>query len=132
MTFETVAATITETVKMYNGAYDDDWLKQKMEDRTLQNVVKFYGALVNSAFFCRPKHHVGYIVCKAVQLSLKHGACQDTPIAFLRLSNFVNINGSEAALARCVLKEFEPLLFYFYLPANPNIRSHHFFKPHRK
>ena len=100
VSLECVGAMIAETLKMYDGMFSDAWLGKKMEDLKLQNIVKFYGALATCAFFCKAEHMIGFFVCKMTQLSLIHGPCPYTPIAFLRLSNFINRNGAKAALAQ--------------------------------
>ena len=91
---------ITETLKVYDQEYGDDWLGKKMEDSNLQNVVKFYAALATCAFFCKESNMVDYIICKMVRVSLRQGGCQHTPIAFLKLSNIINRDGNNAALAQ--------------------------------
>lgn len=122
VTTETVEAMIPETLKMYDEVYGDDWLGKKIEDSTLRNIVKFYSAseslgvllvlcftqiltklfapVGTSAFFFKVSHIVAYFVCKAVQLSLKNGVCQHTPIAFLQLSNIIERGGQNVACAQ--------------------------------
>ena len=85
---------------MYDEIFDKDWLGKKMEDVKLQNVVKFYGAMAAHAFLCKAKHMRGYFICKMAQVSLNHGPCSYTPIAFLKLSSFVNRNGDKVVLAQ--------------------------------
>ena len=91
---------IAETVTMYNEVFSDAWLETKMQDRTLQSVVTLYTVMVNAACFCKVEHVVHFLICKMVQLSLRHGACQSTPVSFLYLSGIVNVDGSKAALAQ--------------------------------
>lgn len=91
---------IAETLMLYNEIFDEDWLESKMENFTLQNVVRFYGAMAAHAFLCKPKHMRGYFICKMLQISLNHGPCSYTPIALLKLSNFVNRRGDKFVLAQ--------------------------------
>ena len=98
--FETVRAMIAETLRSYEEVYSDDWLKKKMEDSNLQHAVKFYGIMAASAFFFKHEHMVHYLICSMVKLSLNHGACHYTPIAFLKLSNIINTDGSSGTIAQ--------------------------------
>ena len=100
ISYEEVQTMIAETVKMYDEFPCDAWLETKMQDRTLQSVVKLYTVMLNAAYFCQDDHVAHYLICKMVQLSLRHGACQSTPVSFLYLSSIVNVDGSKAALAQ--------------------------------
>ena len=91
---------IAETLKMYNEVLCDAWLKTKMQDRTLQSVVKLYSAMVDASYFCQDDHVTHYLICKMVQVSLRHGICQSTPFSFIHLSYLINVDGSKAALAQ--------------------------------
>eukprot|EP00986_Skeletonema_menzelii_P008360 scaffold3484_cov74-Skeletonema_menzelii.AAC.1 len=65
-----------------------------MEDTKLCNIVKFYSAIATVAYFCKP-HVVGYFVCKMVQMSLRNGVCQHTPLALMQLSTMaIRINNA--------------------------------------
>ena len=98
--FETVRAMISETLRSYEEVYSDDWLTKNMEDSNLQYAVKFYGIMAESAFFFKHEQLVQYLICSMVQLSLRHGACQYTPAAFLKLSNVINFDGSSGNIAQ--------------------------------
>ena len=87
VTVETVGGMIPETLSMYSNVYGDDWLGRKMEDENLRNVVKFYSAIAIAAYFCKPSSMSAYHVCKMVQISLRNGICEYTPIAFMKLSH---------------------------------------------
>ena len=97
---EACVEIIAETLTMHYHMFGDAWIEKEMEDKTLQNIVKFYGAMATCAYFFQEEHMVGYIICKMAQLSLRHGPCQYTPIAFLKLSYIINPDGSNAALAQ--------------------------------
>jgi len=84
-----VGGMIPETLHMYAQVYGDDWLEKKMEDTTLCYIIKFYSSMANAAYFCKHPHMVAYFVCKMVQLSLRNGVCQHTPLAFMQLSSIV-------------------------------------------
>ena len=100
VTFDAIKAMIEETLRMYDQVYGDDWLGKKINDNNFQNTVKFYGAMASSALFCKNEPMVDYSICKMVQMCLQNGACQYTPMAFLKLSNIINRDGSNAALAQ--------------------------------
>ena len=89
VTVEMVGGIIPETLRMYSNVYGDDWLGKEMEDTNLCSIVKFYSAIADAAFFCKPAHVVGYFVCKMVQMSLRNGVCQYTPLALMQLSTIV-------------------------------------------
>jgi hypothetical protein len=91
---------IPETLRMYGEVYGDDWLGKNMEDNTLRNVIKFYSEMATCAYFIKVPHIVAYFVCKVVQLSLQNGVCQHTPLAFLQLSNIINLGGNNVAFAQ--------------------------------
>ena len=88
VTPEAAKTMIEDTLKMYEEVYDDDWLEKKMEDETLRIVVKFYSAIIFLAYFCRSKYTAIFFICKAVQLSLRNGACVYTPLTLLQLLGF--------------------------------------------
>ena len=95
-----MGAMITETLRTYDESYGEEWLGKSMKDCTQQHAVKFYGAMATAAFFSKDENMIHYTICMMVKLSLQHGACQDTPIAFLKLSNMINKDGNNAALAQ--------------------------------
>ena len=106
VTEEMVEDIIQETLSMYS-VYSDDWLGRKMEDKNLRNVVKFYSAIATAAYFCKPSSMSTYHVCKMVQISLRNGICEYTPIAIMKLSHNAfnkakDIMFSNAALIRYV------------------------------
>lgn len=88
VTPEAATTVIDETLKMYEEVYNDDWLERKMEDETLRIVVKFYSAIIFLAFLCRSRYTAIFLICKAVQLSLRNGACVYTPLSLLQLIGF--------------------------------------------
>ncbi len=96
---ETVAI-IPETLRKYDEVYGDDWLGRKMEDYTLRYVVRFYGQMITCAFFFKVRHIVSYYVCKVVQLSLRNGVCEYTPLSMLQLSNVLIRSGNNAHCAQ--------------------------------
>ena len=85
---EAAKTMIEDTLKMYEEVYDDDLLERKMEDETLRIVVKFYSAITFLAYMCRSQHTAIFFICKAVQLSLRNGACVYTPLSLLQLMGF--------------------------------------------
>ena len=89
VTVEMVGGIIPETLRMYSEVYGDDWLGKQMEDTKLCNIVKFYSAIATAAYFFKPTHAPAYFVCKMVQMSLRNGVCQHTPLALMQLSNMV-------------------------------------------
>ena len=91
---------IGDTVKMYDEVFCDAWLETKMQDRTLQSVAKLYTAMLNAACFFKAEDFTHFHICKMVQLSLRHGSCQSTPVSFLYLSGMINLDGSKAAIAQ--------------------------------
>ena len=99
VTLETVGVMIPDTLIMYSEVYSDDWLKKKMEDTTLFNIIKFYRVLAVAAYFCKPLHVSTYFICKMVQLSLRNGVCQYTPLALMQLSS-IAIRFHNAAFVR--------------------------------
>ena len=99
VTLETVGVMIPDTLIMYSEVYGDDWLKKKMEDTTLFNIIKFYRVLAVAAYFCKPLHVSTYFICKMVQLSLRNGVCQYTPLALMQLSS-IAIRFHNAAFVR--------------------------------
>jgi hypothetical protein len=86
-----------DTLTIYEDVYDDDWLERKMEDENLRTIVKFYGAIVFLAHFCRSRYTAIYFICKAVQLSLRNGACKYTPHSLLQLIGFAMEEEKNAA-----------------------------------
>ena len=86
VTVEMVGGMIPETLRMYAEVYGNDWLGRKMEDTNLCNIIKFYSAIATAAFFCKPTH-MGFFVCKLVQMSLQNGICEHTPLALMQLSS---------------------------------------------
>ena len=89
VTTEMVGDMIPETLSMYSEVYGDDWLEKKMEDVTLCSILEFYSAIATAAYFCKPSHVVAYFVCKMVQMSLRNGVCQHTPLALMQLTSIV-------------------------------------------
>ncbi len=75
---------------------DDSWPRKKMEDNTLRTIVKFYGAIATAGYFCKSHNIVVYLICTAVQTSLRKGICQDTPLSLLQFTAHA-INDSNAA-----------------------------------
>ena len=86
VTVEMVGCIIPETLSMYSRVYSDDWLEKNMKDPKLCNIVKFYSVTGIAAYFCKPTHSPAYFVCKMVQMSLRNGICQQTPLALMQLS----------------------------------------------
>ena len=86
VTVEMVRGMIAETLSVYSGVYGTDWHGRKMVDTKFCNIVKFYSAIVTAAYFCKPSHTVGYYICKVVQMSLRNGVCEYTPLALVQLS----------------------------------------------
>ena len=86
VTEEMVGDIIPETLSMYSEICGDDWLGTKMEDTKLCNIVKFYSVIATAAYFCKPPHMPAFYVCRMVQISLRNGICDYTPIAFMKLS----------------------------------------------
>mmetsp|Transcript_23122 Transcript_23122/g.33019 ORF Transcript_23122/g.33019 Transcript_23122/m.33019 type:complete len:804 (-) Transcript_23122:247-2658(-) len=94
VTVEMVGGMIPETLSMYSEVYGDDWLGKQMENTNLCSIVKLYSTIATAAFFCKP-HMVGYFVCKMVQMSLRNGVCQHTPLALMQLSTMaIQINNA--------------------------------------
>ncbi len=98
VTPERVGSMVPETLNMYTEVYGDDLLGKKKDD-SLCYVMKFYNIMATAAHFFKPSHIVVYIICKMVQMSLRHGVCQETPLAMMQLSSFV-IRFDNAALVR--------------------------------
>ena len=94
VTPETAKAMVAETQAMYEGVYNDEWLKKRIEDQNILTIAKFYNACVLASFLCKSYSMVVYHVCKAVQLSLQNGTCQYTPLA---LVHFAAKNDDNAA-----------------------------------
>jgi hypothetical protein len=93
VTTEAAQTMMKETLTMYK---DGNWLQKKMEDENLRTIVKFYGAVASAGYFCKSSNVVVYLVCTAVQLSLRNGVCQDTPPSLLLFTAHA-INDSNAA-----------------------------------
>ena len=92
-----VGGMLPETLSMYSEVYGDDWLAKKMEDSSLCNILEFYSAIATAAYFCKPPHVVAYFVCKMVQMSLRNGVCQHTPLALMQLSSIISSSISSAS-----------------------------------
>ncbi len=92
VTLAMVGSMIPETLSMYSEVYGDDWLDKKMEDPTLSHILEFYSAIATATFFCKPLHWVAYFVCKMVQMSLRNGVCQHTPLAVMQLSYIISVS----------------------------------------
>ena len=86
---EAAKTMVEDTLKMYEEAYDDDWLERKMEGNTLRTLIKIYNVMAFSSYFCKSYSMVVYFTCKAVQLSLRNGICEHTPLSFLQFTGVV-------------------------------------------
>ena len=94
---ESVKAMVPETLKEYNDIYGDEWLGRKVEDSKLHSIVGLYTQMTTCAFLFKAPHIVAYFVCKGVQISLRNGVCEHTPLAFIHLSNVLTRSGKHTA-----------------------------------
>ena len=86
VTPEAAKTMVEDTLKMYEEVYDDDWLERKMEDKTLLTTLQFYSSIAYASFYCKSYSMVVYFICKSVQLSLRNGICEHTPLSFLQFT----------------------------------------------
>ena len=86
---EAAKTMVEDTLKMYEEAYDDDWLERKMEDKTLRTLIKIYNVMAFSSYFCKSYSMVVYFTCKAMQLTLHRGLCEHTIITLLQFTSVV-------------------------------------------
>ena len=101
VTLAMVGDIIQETLSMYSEVYSDDWLERKMEDTKLCNIVKFYSLLTTAAYFCKPSS--GYFVCRMIQISLRNGTCEYTPLALMKLSLIAFDNAKDNTFSNSAL-----------------------------
>lgn len=94
---ELVKAMVPETLKEYNEIYGDEWLGRKVEDSKVHSIVGLYTQMTTCAFLFKAPHIVAYFVCKGVQISLRNGVCEHTPLAFIHLSNVLTRSGKHTA-----------------------------------
>jgi len=83
---EASKAMVEDTLKMYEEVYDGDWLERKMEGNTLRTLIKIYNVMAFASYFCKSYSMLVYFTCKAVQLSLRNGICEHTPLSFLQFT----------------------------------------------
>ena len=84
MTPEAAQTAILETLTLYEEIFDDDeWQESRLEDESMVTILQFYGAIGLVALFCTSAQVVIFFLCRAVQLSLRKGICQHTPLALL-------------------------------------------------
>ena len=83
-----------ETLSMYIRV-GDKWLEgETTDDKTLNTTLQFYRAIALACFFCKSYIMALYFTCKAVQLSLKRGLCEYTPITLLQFTSVAVTNDS--------------------------------------
>ncbi len=104
-TVSMVGDIIQETLSMYSEVYSDDWLERKMEDTNLRSINKFYFILTATALFCKQSfaHAGSYFACKLVQISLRNGICEHTPLAVMRLSLIAFNNAKDNTFSNAAL-----------------------------
>ena len=91
-----ISRMIKETLNMYEKVDVDEWLKrEETNDKTLGFILQFYRAIALASYFSRSYYVVAFFVCRAVQLSLRKGICQHTPIALVQFASLI-INDENA------------------------------------
>ena len=90
VTPKVVGKVVPETLQMVREIYGAEWLEKKIENESVRQILKFYPALITASFFYfEQPYMMAYFVARMVQLSLQHGVCKHTPLAFLQLTNNV-------------------------------------------
>ena len=74
---------IRETLNMYKEV-GTKWLEgEETGDKTLNTTLQLYRALALASYFCKHPSMIVYFTCKAVQLTLRKGLCECTPLTLL-------------------------------------------------
>ena len=79
----TTSEMIRETLNMYNEVGDKWFEGERTHDKTLNTTLQLYRAIALASFFCKHRNMVVYFTCKAVQLTLRKGLCECTPLTLL-------------------------------------------------
>ena len=98
VTPEAAKAMVAETQAMYEEVYNDEWLKNRIEDENILTIAKFYNACVLASFLCKSIQISVYHACKAVQLSLQNGTCQYTPLALVHFAAYAKKDDNTASI----------------------------------
>ena len=86
-----------ETLKMYEEV-GDKWLEGEItDDKTLNTTLQFYRAIALASYYFKSHSMAVYFTCKAMQLSLRKGLCEYTPITLLQFTS-VAITNDNAVL----------------------------------
>jgi hypothetical protein len=84
---------VAETLSTYQEVANNEWLERKETgDKTLRTTLQFYSAIALASYFCKTYSMVVYFTCKAVQLSLRKGICEHTPLSLLQFAGVVANN----------------------------------------
>jgi hypothetical protein len=89
---------VAETLAMYEEVYNDEWLGKRLEDENIRTIARFYNTAGNAGSLCKSRHILIHRVCKAVQLSLKNGTCQYTPLALVQFTDLAIKDENAASL----------------------------------
>ena len=94
---EEASSMLADTLTMYKEVHNtEEWMNKRLEDEKIQTIAKTYLAFVLTCFLFKQKHIGMFHICRAVQLSLKHGICQYTPSALVQFTVY------------CAMKEENP------------------------
>ena len=89
---------IHDTLRMYEKVVNQGWLqKEKTCDKTLRTTLRFYSAISLASFFCKSYSMSVYFSSMAVQLSLRKGICDQTPLSLLQFTSIAT-NDENAVL----------------------------------
>ena len=77
---------------MYDEVYEDEWINRRLENERIRSIVKIYKSFVIACFLCKQRHIYIYHMSRAVQLSLKNGASQYTPLALIHFAGYAMKN----------------------------------------
>jgi len=83
------AKMIGETAIIVNRLSDTALLEMNEVDEKWEISLKFYNLIVHVAFFSRPDM-VAFLVCKMVQLTMKHGICQWSLFGLVQFAAMLN------------------------------------------
>ena len=97
ITPQEASSMLAETLAIYKEVHNKEgWMNKRLEDEKIQTIAKLYNTFVMTSYLSKPKHIMVYHTCRAVQLSLRHGVCQYTPLALVRFAGY------------CAMKEENP------------------------
>ncbi len=86
---EEASSMLADTLTMYKEVHNtEEWINKRLEDKKIQTIARIYNMFFITCYISKQKHIMVYHMCRAVQLSLKNGACQYTPLALVRFAGY--------------------------------------------